>query len=198
MGIAFENSVTKENLMRAFAGESQARNRYVISARKAEEQGLHVIQAVFLFTADQEETHASIFYNFLRDMAEKNISIDGTYPVDISDDVAKLLRMAEHNEMEEHDDVYKHFAQTAKEEGFPEIASAFDMIADIEKVHGERFGNFAKLLEENKLFISDVETSWICLNCGHVFRGEQAPPVCPVCHSNRGYFVRISMCPYTE
>ncbi len=197
MPVDFKDSVTKENLMRAFAGESQARNRYTIAAGQAKKQDLHVIEAVFTFTADQEKEHAEIFYNHLSELSGENIQIDGAYPVDISQEIVKLLRFAQHNEYEEHDDVYLHFAEKAKEEGFLKVAGSFQLIAAIEKTHGDRFGLFADLLEQNKLFVSDVETAWMCLECGHIYRGKSVPDECPVCHSNRGYFVRLELAPYT-
>lgn len=198
MGMEFKDSVTKENLMRAFAGESQARNRYTIAAGEAKKQNLHVIEAVFRFTADQEKEHAEIFYKHLSALGGENIHIDGAYPVDISQDVAKLLRMAQHNEYEEHDDVYKSFGDKAKEEGFLEVASSFYQIAKIEKTHGDRFGRFADMLEKNELFVSSVETAWMCLECGNIYTGSQVPPVCPVCHNDKGYYVRLELAPYTD
>lgn len=192
----FANSVTKENLMRAFAGESQARNRYTFAASQAQKNGLHVISAVFAFTAAQEKEHAEIFYNHLKDMSGSTIFIDGGYPVDISENVVDLLSMAQHNEYEEHDDVYKSFGDTAKQEGFMQVASSFIQIAAIEKVHGYRFGRYAKLLQEGKLFVSDVEVEWMCLNCGFVFKGKEAPASCPVCRHDRGYFIRFDLAPY--
>lgn len=197
MSVHFGESVTRENLMRAFAGESQARNRYTIAAGVARKQKLPVIQAVFTFTANQEKEHAEIFYNHLTELAGSSIHIDSSYPVDISDDVAKLLRFAQHNEYEEHDDVYLHFAQKAKEEGFQKVAASFQMIAAIEKTHGDRFALFADLLEQNKLFVSDVETAWMCLECGYIYRGTSVPKECPVCHHDRGYFIRLELAPYT-
>lgn len=193
----FKESITRENLMRAFAGESQARNRYNIAAAAAREENLYVISAVFQFTAEQEKEHAAIFYEHLRESAGDNIKIDGSYPVDLSKDVAKLLRFAQHNEYEEHDDVYLHFAEKAKEEGFSKIASSFELIAKIEKTHGDRFGMFADLLEQDKLFVSDVDTAWMCLECGHIYYGKSVPAACPVCHHARGYFVRLELAPYT-
>lgn len=193
----FKSSETKDNLMRAFAGESQARNRYTIAAGQAREEKLYVIEAVFRFTAEQEKEHAEVFYKYLSEMAGENIAIDGAYPVDISKDAATLLRMAQHNEYEEHEDVYRNFARKADEEGFSNIADSFRQIAEIEKIHGNRFGQFAKWLEEGKLFVSDVETAWMCMECGHIYRGTQVPPVCPVCHNDRGYFVRLELAPYT-
>lgn len=196
--IDFQQSKTKENLMRAFAGESQARNRYTFAASQAKKNNLHVIEAVFTFTANQEKEHGEIFYNHLSAMAGKTIEIDGGYPVDITDSISELLRYAQHNEYEEHDPVYKSFGDIAKEEGFPEIAASFYGIAEIEKTHGDRFGAFADLLEQDKLFVSDVSCGWICLNCGHVQTGVKAPESCPVCHHDKGYFIRLTMAPYTK
>ena len=151
MAVEFKNSETKDNLMRAFAGESQARNRYTFAAQKAQEQNQQVISMAFLFTAEQEKEHAEIFYHHLKELSGETIHVDGGYPVDISEDLGQLLRMAQHNEYEEHDDVYKKFGEKAMEEGFTKVANSFRMIAEIEKVHGDRFGRFAEYLEQNKL-----------------------------------------------
>ena len=190
-----KESETKFNLMRAFAGESQARNRYTIAAKAAKKENLYVIEAVFKFTAEQELAHANIFYEYLTELAGDNIKIDGGYPVDISNSIAQLLRYAEHNEYEENDVVYKAFAEKAREEGFTQIASSFENIAAIEKTHGDRFGKFAELLEKNKLFVSDAECKWMCLNCGHIYSGKNAPYVCPVCRHNQGFFIRLELLP---
>ena len=198
MAVNFKTSETKLNLMRAFAGESQARNRYTFAAQQAKEQKLHVVEAVFTFTADQEKEHAQVFYNHLKEMAGETIQIDGGYPVDISQSVVELLRFAQHNEYEEHDPVYQAFGDKAMEEGFPKIAASFHQIAKIEKVHGDRFGRLADLIEQNKLFISDVECAWMCLNCGHIFTGKEAPQKCPVCEHDRGFFIRLELAPYTD
>lgn len=192
----FSSSVTKDNLMRAFAGESQARNRYTFAASQAKKNGLQVISAIFAFTASQEKEHAEIFYNHLQEMAGSTIFIDGGYPVDISGDVTDLLFKAQHNEYEEHDSVYKTFGETAKQEGFDQIAASFLQIAAIEKVHGDRFGRYARLLKDGKLFVSDVEEEWMCLNCGFVYKGTKAPMVCPVCRHDRGFFIRFELAPY--
>ena len=196
MAIDFKESKTRENLMRAFAGESQARNRYTFAASQAKKNGMYVVSAVFAFTASQEKEHAEIFYNHLREMAGKNILIDGGYPVDLSDNVVDLLSMAQHNEYEEHDDVYKNFGDKAREEGFDQIAAVFHQIAEVEKIHGDRFGRFAQLLKEGRLFVSDVEEEWMCLNCGFVFRGTKAPEICPVCRHDQGYFIRFNLVPF--
>ncbi|MCI8341610.1 MAG: rubrerythrin family protein [Firmicutes bacterium] len=197
MAVDFKMSETKNNIMRAFAGESQARNRYTFAAQEAKKQKLHVIEAVFTFTANQEKEHAQVFYNLLEEMAGETISVDGGYPVDISNSVAQLLRYAQHNEYEEYDDAYKNFGDKALEEGYPQIASTFHKIAEVEKEHGDRFGKFADLLEQNKLFVSEVECKWMCLNCGYIYTGKEVPEKCPVCSHDKGFFVRFELAPYT-
>lgn len=196
MAVDFRNSETKDNLMRSFAGESQARNRYTFAAAQAKKENLHVIEEVFTYTANQEKEHAEIFYNHLKELSGETIHVDGGYPVDITDDMVKLLRMAQHNEYEEHDSVYKVFGEKAQEEGFPQVANTFFMIAEIEKIHGDRFGRFADLMEKDRLFASDQKTSWICLNCGYIYEGEAVPPKCPVCTHDKGYFIRLEQSPY--
>lgn len=191
----FKSSETKINLMRAFAGESQARNRYTIAANAAEKEKLHVVSAVFKFTAEQEKEHAEVFYGLLGEAAGESIRIDGSYPTDIDSSAAKLLRMAQHNELEEYNDVYKAFAETARREGFDKIGLTFENIAEIEKTHAERFAKFAEMLEEGRLFVSDVDCTWMCLNCGHVIEGKAAPEACPVCGHNRGWFIRFALAP---
>ncbi len=198
MAVEFKNSQTKDNLMRAFAGESQARNRYTFAAQKAEEQKQQVVSQVFYFTADQERAHAKVFYDHLKELSGENIHVDGAYPVDITEDLAKLLRMAQHNEYEEHDDVYKRFAEKATEEGFLKVAASFRMIGEVEKIHGDRFGRFAEYLEQNKLYVSEVKTGWMCLNCGYIFEGEKVPDKCPVCDHDKGYFIRVDLKPFQE
>lgn len=191
------SSETKVNLMKAFAGESQARNRYEMAAGIAKKQNLHVVEMIFKFTADQEKEHAEIFYNHLSECAEDTIHIEGGYPVDISNDVCELLRFAQHNEYEEHDDVYQNFGNKAKEEGFETIAHSFFEIAKIEKTHGDRFAHLAELIQSNKLFVSDVKCKWMCLNCGNIIEVNQVPQMCPVCQHDKGYFIRLEFAPYT-
>lgn len=198
MAVDFKNSETKDNLMRAFAGESQARNRYTFGAGVARQQKQQAIAQVFTYTADQEKEHAEIFYNHLKELAGETIHIDGGYPVDLTEDLAELLRMAQHNEYEEHDDVYQKFGEKAKEEGFQKVAASFFMIAEIEKYHGDRFGRFAEYIEQNKLHASDGKTAWICLNCGYIYEGEKAPEICPVCEHDKGYFIRLEQSPFAD
>ena len=178
-----KDSETAKNLMRAFAGESQARNRYTLAAGAAKKEGLAVIQQVFLFTADQEKEHAEIFYDYLKELRGETIFIDGGYPVDQYEKSLDLLKAARHNEYEEFEDVYA-------------IANSFAKIAEIEKLHGDRFQMFADYLERKQLFVSEVETGWMCLNCGHIHRGTKVPVQCPVCHHDQGYFIRMELAPY--
>lgn len=192
-----KDSQTKINLMRSFAGESQARNRYTYAAEAAKKQNLHVIEAVFKFTAEQEKEHGKIFYNFLKELTGETITIDGGYPVGVYDDILKLLRSSQHNEFEEFEPVYPDFAKIANQEGFTNIGAKFNQIAKIEKTHGDRFGMFADLLEQGRLFVSDVEEEWMCLNCGYVHKSSEAPKTCPVCSHPQGYFVRLKLAPFT-
>ncbi len=193
----FKNSQTKQNLMRAFAGKSQARNRYTFAAEIAKKQGLYVIEAVFNLTANQELAHANIFMKHLSEMNGETIEIDGSYPVEVTNSVIELLENAHHNELEEYNNVYNTFATIAEKEGNMPVAHSFKKIAEIEKTHAERFKCFADLLKQNKLFVSDIECEWMCLNCGYIHKGTKIPEICPVCSHEKGYFVRLELAPYT-
>lgn len=189
----FRVSKTRGNLMRAFAGECQARNRYTFAAAVAGASGLHAIARIFQFTAEQEREHAEIFFKLLAPCEGENIHIDAAFPVENAAwSTDRLLRSAQHNEYEEARSVYPSFAAIAKEEGFSAAAAAFDRIAKIEQLHGERFGQLAQRIEEGRIFSADHEDArWLCLKCGHVHTGMQVPPVCPVCKHAQGYFVRM-------
>ncbi|MEG2420026.1 MAG: ferritin family protein [Oscillospiraceae bacterium] len=196
MPISFESSETRLNLMRAFAGESQARNRYVFAAAAAKKEKLEVIRQVFLLTAGQEEAHAKVFYSLLTPLSGENLVADGTFPVDIFSETLEHLRAAHHNEMQEFSDVYPAFSKTATEEGFENVADAFTRIGAIEKTHADRFAHLSELLKSGKLFLSEVETGWICLHCGTIVTATMAPPKCPVCQHDQGYFVRLAFSPF--
>lgn len=187
------NTETKKNLMRAFAGESQARNRYDFAAKIACKQKLHIIETVFKFTAQQEMAHAKIFYEHLKECEGENIKIDGAYPINISNNVEELLRAAVHNEKEETEIVYKDFAKKAEEEGFTAIANSFKLIGEIEKGHQTRFQTMLTAMENNTLFKVNTEVEWACLHCGHVHHGKEAPTVCPVCSHNQGFFKNFDL-----
>ena len=189
MAVNFSESKTKENLMRAFAGESQARNRYTIAAERAEREGMYTIANIFRYTAEQERAHAERYYDLLREFSGETIHIDGSYPVDQQISLAGLLRAAEHNEREEYEDVYQAFGDTATDEGFHEAASAFYLIAEVEHVHEERFAKLAELLEEGTYYGGGSVNKWICTNCGYIHEGNQAPKYCPACRHEQGYFL---------
>lgn len=197
MAVNFSESKTKENLMRAFSGESQARNRYTIAAERADHEGMHTIADIFRYTADQERAHAERFYELLKELSGETVHIDGTYPIDQQDSLVGLLRAAEHNEHEEFADVYQNFGDTAKDEGFLEAASAFHQIAEIEHTHEERFKKVADMLEGNTFYTSEDVSTWMCTNCGYIHEGILAPKVCPVCRHEQGYFIPWSMSCYT-
>lgn len=193
MGIQFKDSQTKVNLMKAFAGESQARNRYTFAAEAAKKQGLYAIHEVFLFTANQERAHAERFYDLLKGLSGETIDICGGFPVDKQDTVVGLLEAAQHNEYEEADDVYIAFGNIAKEEGYMEVASAFYQIAEIEKMHGDRFGQLANMLKNGTYFETEENEKWMCLNCGNIHIGKKLPGVCPVCRYEKGYFLPLKL-----
>lgn len=198
MAIDFVKSETRINLMKAFAGESQARNRYTIAAKICREQKMQAISSIFLFTADQERAHAERYYDLLKNLSGSTIEICGGFPVDHFDSVTELLGAAHHNEMEEYEDVYQAFGDKAKEEGFLEAASAFYQIADVEKVHAQRFGKLREMLENNTYFEQSESGKWMCLNCGYIHEGKAVPGICPVCRHDRGYFIPAELAPYLD
>ena len=189
----FKNSKTRENLMRAFAGESQARNRYTFAAQAVKASGLHFIERIFRFTAEQEKEHAELFFKLLAPCEGENIHIDAAFPVENAVwTTDRLLRSAQHNEYEEARSVYPAFAAVAREEGFSQAAAAFERIAEIEQMHGDRFGDLARRIEEGRLFSCEKDDAcWMCLRCGHIHTGAQVPPVCPVCKHAQGNFVHM-------
>lgn len=155
MAVLFSESKTKQNLMRAFAGEGQARNRYTFAAEQARKEGKPAIADIFLYTADQERAHAGRYYELLKEASGTNIFIDGSYPVDETKTLVQLLRASEHNEQEEAEDVYPTFADVAKQEGFFEVAATFQQIAEIEAAHSQRFRKIADSLENNTFYMCE-------------------------------------------
>ncbi len=180
--------------MRAFAGESQARNRYTFAQAQMIAQKQFMLADLFRFTADQEKEHAEIFYDHLKQNGAGETEIQAAYPVDEdSCDIACILDSAASHEFKESSEIYKAFAQTARDEGFAQIAQDFENIASIESTHGQRFERMAQLQKDGKLFSSDETTKWICLNCGYILEGTQVPQNCPVCHGEQGYYIRLDM-----
>ncbi len=170
-----KGSQTEANLWTAFAGESQARNKYTFYASKAKKEGYNEIAAVFEETANNEREHAKIWFKLLH---------DGAVP-----DTLTNLADAANGENYEWTEMYDEFAKTAKEEGFDRIAALFNMVGKIEKEHEARYREVAQLLEEGKLFARETQQVWICTNCGHIHIGTHAPEKCPVCDHPQGYFV---------
>lgn len=193
----FSESRTKENLMKAFAGECQARNRYTFAAELALENNLYVVKKVFDLTAAQELRHAEVYYKYLSEMEGMQIPIEASFPVNTSENVQKLLEDAVTNETNEGEELYRSFGDVALEEGFEQIAGKFYMIADVEKTHANRFQTFHQFMKEGKLFAEDVKVGWMCLNCGYIVYATRAPQNCPACDSDQGYFVRLSMAAMT-
>lgn len=194
----FKNSETAKNLMRAFAGESQARNRYTFAAALALKEKQHWIADVFYFTANQEKEHANIFYNHLKELSGETIFIDGGYPVEKYDNLLEVLKSARHNEYEEYQDVYQKFSEIAKKEGYTKVSIDFKNIAEIEKTHGDRFKMAADFIENSHLYNESKITRWMCLNCGFIIENNQAPDKCPVCDHDQGFFIRLELAPFSK
>ena len=165
---------TEQNLMTAFAGESQARNKYSYYASKAKKDGYEQIAAIFEETANNEKEHAKMWFKELN---------GGVIPSTVDN-----LKAASEGENYEWTDMYKGFAETAKEEGFDELAYLFEEVAKIEKEHEERYLTLLKNIKEDKVFHKDGNKMWICRNCGHVYFGENAVELCPVCKHPQAYF----------
>ena len=169
-----KGSKTEQNLMTAFAGESQARNKYTYWASKAKKDGYEQIAAIFEETANNEKEHAKMWFKLLEGGAIKS-TVDN-------------LKAAADGENYEWTDMYKEFAKTAKEEGFDHIAFLFEEVGKIEKEHEERYRKLLENVEGGLVFSKDGEKIWICRNCGHVCVGKEAPKVCPVCNHPQAYF----------
>jgi len=191
----FSKSQTKVNLMKAFAGESQARERYKIAASFAKKEGLQVIEQAFLTIAEQEKEHGEIFYKFLKPFSGESIRFEADYPVDIFDSTLDYLKKASQNEIDEGENIYNEFSKIAQDEGFSDVAQKFSGVAKIEKTHAEKFKKLAVLLENGELFDSKTgRGKWVCMECGNVYEGASVPKFCPICGHDRGYFVKSDIC----
>lgn len=180
---------TGENLMKAFAGESQARNRYTFYASIAKKDKLIQISNLFTETAENEKEHAKIFFRFLNDesLMGSTVKITADFPVMLNS-TKDNLHAAAMGEHEEWDKLYPSFADVAEKEGFKFIASVFRHIAEIEKRHEIRFKKLLDNLNNNKIFKKDSIVLWKCTNCGYIYEGEEAPEICPACAHPKGYF----------
>ena len=174
MKTKYDGSKTKENLEKAFAGESQARNKYDFFASKAKKDGFEQIAAIFAETAANEKEHAKMWYKELHGGAVEDTAVN--------------LEAAADGENYEWTDMYAGFAETAREEGFEELAIKFEEVAKIEKSHEERYRKLLKNVEDKKVFSKDGDVIWVCRNCGQIVIGKDAPEVCPVCNHPQAYF----------
>lgn len=173
--MGLKGSKTEANLMAAFSGESMARNKYTFYADKAKKEGFEHIAKMFQETADNEKVHGKIWFKLLH---------DGVGSTDSN------LKDAAAGENYEWTDMYKNFAEVAREEGFDDIAKLFEHVAEIEKHHEERYLKLLSNIENNKVFSEEVEEVWICMKCGHIHRGKNAPKKCIVCSHPQSYFER--------
>ena len=179
---------TAENLMKAFAGESQARNRYTFYSSIAKKENFVQIANIFAETAENEKEHAKRFFKFLAtSMNEAAITIEATFPVAMGDTKLNLLAAAG-GELEEWQDLYPSFADVADTEGFPEIAQVFRKIAEVEKRHEARYRKLAANIDANLVFKGSEPREWKCNNCGYIHIGPTAPSQCPACAHPQGYF----------
>ena len=169
-----KGSQTEKNLAKAFAGESQARNKYTYFASKAKKEGYEQIAAIFLETAENEKEHAKMWFKYLEGGEVKT--------------TAENLKAAAEGENFEWTDMYKEFAKVAREEGFEKIAFEFEAVAKIEKEHEERYRALLDKVEGGKVFIAEDVVVWKCRNCGHIHVGKEAPKICPVCAHPQAYF----------
>ncbi len=176
---------TEKNLVSAFAGESQARNRYTYFASQAKKEGYEQIAAIFLETADNEKEHAKREFKFLEG---GEVEITGSFPSGVIGTTAENLKSAASGENYEHTTMYPEFAQIAREEGFEEIAVVFGAIAVAEKGHEKRYLVLLKNIEEGKVFKKDTVVKWRCRNCGYIYEGKEAPRECPACAHPQGYY----------
>jgi rubrerythrin len=185
MSKSVKGTRTEKNLLTAFAGESQARNRYTYFASAARKEGLEQIANIFEETANQEKEHAKRFWKFLEG---GGLEITATYPAGISSDTLANLKAAAEGEGEEWQQIYPEFAKIAREEGFEAIARCFEAICIAEKQHGKRYSDRAANLEAGRVFKRNGKVTWRCLNCGYLHEDEEAPKACPACLHPQAYF----------
>jgi rubrerythrin len=180
-----KGSKTEKNLMAAFAGESQARNRYTYFSSKARKEGFVQIADIFAETADQEREHAKRLFKF---MTGGETEITGAFPFGVIGDTVANLKAGAEGENYEHTTMYPEFARTAEEEGFKAIAAAFRAIAVAEKQHEKRYLDLAANIENGRVFSRPEKVVWRCRNCGYVHEGTEAPDVCPACAHPQAHF----------
>jgi len=182
---SIKGTETEKNLLKSFAGESQARNRYTYFSKVAKTEGYEQIAAIFLETAEQEKAHAKKFFNHLEG---GDVEITATYPAGKIGTTTENLLAAANGEYEEWSDLYPHFADVAEAEGFLNIAATFRKIAAVEVQHEKRYRRLLARVEAGTVFSREEETTWQCRECGHIHVGKEAPKACPTCAHPQAYF----------
>jgi rubrerythrin len=185
MGKSIKGTKTEQNLLKAFAGESQARSRYTFFASVAKKEGYEQISAIFMETAEQEKEHAKRFFKFLEGGM---LEITASFPAGIIGTTKENLAAAAAGENEEWTELYPEFANIAEAEGFNAVAAAFRNIAKVEAEHEKRYLTLLERVTEEKVFERDEEIEWQCRNCGYVHKGDKAPEACPACLHPKAYF----------
>jgi rubrerythrin len=185
MGKSIKGSQTEKNLLKAFAGESQARNRYTYFAGAARKEGFEQIANIFSETAENEKEHAKVFFKHLEG---GDVEITAAYPAGIIGDTKANLEAAAAGEQMEWTALYKGFASVAQEEGYPEVCRSFEQIAKVEKFHENRYRKLIKNIAEKEVFKKKTPVKWHCINCGYVHEGEEPPKECPACKHPQSYY----------
>ena len=185
MGKSIKGSRTEKNLLAAFAGESQARNRYTYFASAARNEGFEQIAHIFLETAENEKEHAKVFFKHLEG---GDVEITASYPAGVIADTKNNLMEAAEGEKMEWSTLYRDFEKIAREEGFPEIANSFAQIAKVEMFHEGRYRKLIKNILNKEVFKKKTPVKWHCINCGYIFEGTEAPAECPACKHPQSYY----------
>jgi len=180
-----KGSETEKNLLKAFAGESQARNRYTYFASVAKKEGYEQISAIFQETADNEKEHAKVFFKYLQG---GGVEIVATYPAGRIGTTSEHLLAAADGEKEEWSELYPQFEKVAREEGFEDVADSFKEISEVEERHEARYRKLKVNVDEGKVFKKDSPIKWKCRNCGYVHEGDEAPEECPACKHPQSYY----------
>lgn len=189
MSQSVKGTRTEKNLLAAFAGESQARNRYTYFASQAKKEGYEQISRFFLETADNEKEHAKVFFKYLEG---GDVEITAAYPAGVIGDTRANLEAAAAGENLEWTTLYADFAKIARDEGFPAIANSFDQIAKVEKFHEARYRKLVNNIDKGEVFKKTEPVQWHCINCGYVFEGAEAPQECPACKHPQSYYEMLA------
>ena len=189
--MSFKDTRTAENLMKSFAGESQARMRYTYAAKTAKKEGFEQIYNIFIETADNEKEHAKLFFKHLLKQGMKGevVNIMASYPVGwTADSTLENLLFAANGEKEEWTELYPMFAEIAEDEGFKDIAATWRLVAKVEKEHERRYRKLYENVKDLKVFKKDDKVFWKCINCGYIHEGKEAPAICACCQHPQSYF----------